>query len=121
MPGTIALPRRGTKSEQLNFVQHLDTLLKIDGRAAMVVPDNVLFEGGADEKVRRNLLEKSLAHTLLRLPTGYTRFWRPAHLSNWRQAARQAPIPCSPPIHENLSIWNGLREKACPKFPFSFC
>ena len=47
-----------TSNKQLNFVQHIYTLLKIDGRAAVVVPDNVLFEGGAGEKVRRNLLEK---------------------------------------------------------------
>jgi type I restriction enzyme M protein len=59
-----------TSNKQLNFVQHIYTLLKIDGRAAMVVPDNVLFEGGAGEKVRRNLLQKCRAHTLLRLPTG---------------------------------------------------
>jgi type I restriction enzyme M protein len=59
-----------TSNKQLNFVQHFFTLLKIDGRAAVVVPDNVLFEGGAGEKVRRNLLEKCRVHTLLRLPTG---------------------------------------------------
>ena len=59
-----------TGNKQLNFVQHIYTLLKIDGRAAVVVPDNVLFEGGAGEKVRRNLLEKCRVHTLLRLPTG---------------------------------------------------
>ena len=59
-----------TSNKQLNFVQHIFTLLKIDGRAAVVVPDNVLFEGGAGEKVRRNLLEKCRVHTLLRLPTG---------------------------------------------------
>jgi type I restriction enzyme M protein len=59
-----------TSNKQLNFVQHMFTLLKIDGRAAVVVPDNVLFEGGAGEKVRRNLLEKCNVHTLLRLPTG---------------------------------------------------
>jgi type I restriction enzyme M protein len=59
-----------TSNKQLNFVQHIFTLLKIDGRAAMVVPDNVLFEGGAGEKVRRNLLQKCRVHTLLRLPTG---------------------------------------------------
>ena len=59
-----------TSNKQLNFVQHIHTLLKIDGRAAVVVPDNVLFEGGAGEKVRRNLLEKCRVHTLLRLPTG---------------------------------------------------
>ena len=51
-------------------MQHIYTLLKIDGRAAVVVPDNVLFEGGAGEMVRRNLLEKCRIHTLLRLPTG---------------------------------------------------
>ena len=59
-----------TSNKQLNFVQHIYTLLKIDGRAAVVVPDNVLFEGGAGEKVRRNLLETCRVHTLLRLPTG---------------------------------------------------
>jgi type I restriction enzyme M protein len=59
-----------TSNKQLNFVQHMFTLLKIDGRAAVVIPDNVLFEGGAGEKVRRNLLEKCNVHTLLRLPTG---------------------------------------------------
>lgn len=59
-----------TSNKQLNFVQHIYSLLKIDGRAAMVVPDNVLFEGGAGEKVRRNLLQKCPLHTLLRLPTG---------------------------------------------------
>ena len=59
-----------TSNKQLNFVQHIYTLLKIDGRAAVVVPDNVLFEGGAGEKVRRNLLQKCRLPTLLRLPTG---------------------------------------------------
>ena len=59
-----------TSNKQLNFVQHIFSLLKIDGRAAVVVPDNVLFEGGAGEKMRRNLLEKCHVHTLLRLPTG---------------------------------------------------
>lgn len=59
-----------TSNKQLNFVQHIYTLLKVDGRCAMVVPDNVLFEGGAGEKVRRNLLQKCRVHTLLRLPTG---------------------------------------------------
>jgi type I restriction enzyme M protein len=59
-----------TSNKQLNFVQHMFSLLKIDGRAAVVLPDNVLFEGGAGEKVRRNLLEKCNVHTLLRLPTG---------------------------------------------------
>ena len=59
-----------TKNKQLNFVQHVKTLLKINGRCAIVVPDNVLFEGGAGETVRRNLLTQCDVHTLLRLPTG---------------------------------------------------
>jgi type I restriction enzyme M protein len=60
----------GTSNKQLNFVQHVKTLLKIEGRAAIVVPDNVLFEGGAGETVRRKLLHECDVHTLLRLPTG---------------------------------------------------
>ncbi len=59
-----------TSNKQLNFVQHIATLLKINGRAAVVVPDNVLFEGGAGETVRRRLLAGFDVHTLLRLPTG---------------------------------------------------
>ena len=59
-----------TSNKQLNFVQHVASLLKIDGRAAVVVPDNVLFEGGAGETVRKRLLKSYDVHTLLRLPTG---------------------------------------------------
>jgi type I restriction enzyme M protein len=59
-----------TSNKQLNFVQHVKSLLKIHGRAAVVVPDNVLFEGGAGETVRLNLLKECEVHTLLRLPTG---------------------------------------------------
>lgn len=59
-----------TSNKQLNFVQHIATLLKINGGAAVVVPDNVLFEGGAGETVRRRLLQGFDVHTLLRLPTG---------------------------------------------------
>jgi type I restriction enzyme M protein len=59
-----------TSNKQLNFLQHVKTLLKINGRCAIVVPDNVLFEGGAGETVRRNLLQQYDVHTLLRLPTG---------------------------------------------------
>jgi type I restriction enzyme M protein len=59
-----------TSNKQLNFVQHVKTLLKINGRAAVVVPDNVLFEGDAGETVRRKLLHECDVHTLLRLPTG---------------------------------------------------
>ncbi len=59
-----------TSNKQLNFVQHVKSILDIHGRAAVVVPDNVLFEGGAGETVRRKLLEECDVHTLLRLPTG---------------------------------------------------
>ena len=59
-----------TSNKQLNFVQHVKSLLKIHGRAAVVVPDNVLFEGGAGEIVRKKLLKECEVHTLLRLPTG---------------------------------------------------
>src|SRR3954447_5071695 len=59
-----------TSNKQLNFVQHVKSLLKINGRAAVVVPDDVLFEGGARETVRRKLLHECDVHTLLRLPTG---------------------------------------------------
>jgi len=59
-----------TSNKQLNFVQHVKSLLKQHGRAAVVVPDNVLFEGGAGETVRRKLLHECDLHTMLRLPTG---------------------------------------------------
>jgi type I restriction enzyme M protein len=59
-----------TSNKQLNFLQHVKSLLKIGGAAAVVVPDNVLFEGGAGETVRRRLLREYDVHTLLRLPTG---------------------------------------------------
>jgi hypothetical protein len=59
-----------TSNKQLNFVQHIAQMLAIHGRAAMVLPDNVLFEGGASETLRRRLLAEYDVHTLLRLPTG---------------------------------------------------
>lgn len=59
-----------TSNKQLNFVQHIHTILKANGRAAVVLPDNVLFEGGAGETIRRKLMETTDLHTILRLPTG---------------------------------------------------
>jgi len=59
-----------TSNKQLNFVQHIATILDINGRAAVVLPDNVLFEGGAGEVLRRRLLKDFDLHTMLRLPTG---------------------------------------------------
>lgn len=59
-----------TSNKQLNFIQHIRSMLKTTGKAAIVVPDNVLFEGGAGEIVRQNLLRTTDLHTILRLPTG---------------------------------------------------
>jgi len=59
-----------TGNKQLNFLQHIMSILKVDGSAAVVMPDNVLFEGGAGEALRKRLLEEFNFHTLLRLPTG---------------------------------------------------
>jgi type I restriction enzyme M protein len=59
-----------TSNKHLNFLQHVKTLLKINGKAAIILPDNVLFEGGPGETVRKKLLAEFDVHTLLRLPTG---------------------------------------------------
>jgi type I restriction enzyme M protein len=59
-----------TSNKQLNFVQHIKTIMDINGRAAVVLPDNVLFEGGAGETLRKRLLKEFDVHTLIRLPTG---------------------------------------------------
>ena len=59
-----------TSNKQVNFLQHIYTMLKNNGRTAVVVPDNVLFEGGAGETVRKKLLQITDLHTILRLPTG---------------------------------------------------
>ena len=64
-----------SSNKQLNFVQHINTILKATGKAAVVVPDNVLFEGGAGEIVRKKLLATCDLHTILRLPTGI--FYKP--------------------------------------------
>jgi type I restriction enzyme M protein len=82
-----------TSNKQLNFLQHIRTLLKSDGRAAVVLPDNVLFEGGAGETVRKKLMETASLHTILRLPTGI--FYKPGVKANVvffdnRPAARES-------------------------------
>lgn len=69
-----------TSNKQLNFVQHINTILKATGKAAVVVPDNVLFEGGAGEIVRKKLLQTTDLHTILRLPTGI--FYKPGVKAN---------------------------------------
>ncbi len=59
-----------TSNKQLNFLQHVRSILKINGKAAIVLPDNVLFEGGAGETIRKKLMQTCDLHTILRLPTG---------------------------------------------------
>lgn len=69
-----------SSNKQLNFIQHINTILKADGKAAVVVPDNVLFEGGAGETIRKKLLRTTDLHTILRLPTGI--FYKPGVKAN---------------------------------------
>ena len=69
-----------SSNKQLNFIQHINTILKADGKAAVVVPDNVLFEGGAGETIREKLLQTTDLHTILRLPTGI--FYKPGVKAN---------------------------------------
>lgn len=59
-----------TSNKQLNFLQHIISSLKDTGKAAVVLPDNVLFEGGVGELIRRKWLKTCNLHTILRLPTG---------------------------------------------------
>ena len=72
--GSIELNREDfyveSTNNQLNFLQHIMVMLKSGGRAAVVLPDNVLFEGGAGETIRKRLLTEFNLHTILRLPTG---------------------------------------------------
>ena len=90
---------RAAPALQLNFLQHVFTILKQHGRAAIVVPDNVLFEGGAGETVRRELLKQADVHTLLRLPTGIL--------------IRSHPLtqPSAFPSHSLLPANSGLRAR----------
>jgi len=69
-----------TSNKQLNFLQHIKTQLKITGEAAVVLPDNILFEGGAGEEVRKQLMKTTELHTILRLPTGI--FYAPGVKAN---------------------------------------
>jgi len=87
-----------TSNKQLNFVQHVYTMLKEGGRAAVVVPDNVLFEGGAGERIRRMLLQRCNVHTLLRLPTGI--WYSPGVKANvlFFDKTSVAPIPATKDI-----------------------
>lgn len=69
-----------SSNKQLNFIQHINTIMKPTGKAAVVVPDNVLFEGGVGEVIRKKLLQTTDLHTILRLPTGI--FYKPGVKAN---------------------------------------
>jgi len=86
-------------NKQLNFVQHIHTLLKSTGKAAVVVPDNVLFEGGAGETVRKKLLETTDLHTILRLPTGI--FYKPGVKANVIFFDNKTASP----YHQTKEVW----------------
>lgn len=88
-----------SSNKQLNFVQHINTLLKNTGKAAVVVPDNVLFEGGAGEIIRKKLLETTDFHTILKLPTGI--FYKPGVKANVIFFDKK---PASPDI-QTKEIW----------------
>src|SRR5262249_9682785 len=59
-----------TSNKQFSFLQHVYRSLKPGGRAAIVLPDNVLFESGVGKQIRKDLMDKCNLHTILRLPTG---------------------------------------------------
>ena len=88
-----------SSNKQLNFVQHINTIMKATGKAAVVVPDNVLFEGGAGETVRQKLLQTTDLHTILRLPTGI--FYKPGVKANVIFFDKK---PASPDI-QTKDIW----------------
>ncbi len=88
-----------SSNKQLNFIQHINTILKATGKAAVVLPDNVLFEGGAGETIRKKLLETTDLHTILRLPTGI--FYKPGVKANVLFFDKR---PASPNMQTN-EIW----------------
>ncbi|MCX4433454.1 HsdM family class I SAM-dependent methyltransferase [Streptomyces mirabilis] len=91
-------------NKQLNFLQHIVTMLKTDGRAAVVLPDNVLFEGGAGAGIRRKLLDTCNVHTLLRLPTGI--FYANGVKANVLFFDKSAPRHDGRPATEQLWVYD---------------
>lgn len=94
----------GTTNKQLNFVQHIYTLLKPNGRAAVVLPDNVLFETGPGETIRRELLHRCDVHTLLRLPTGI--FYAGGVKANVLFFDKKLPRPDGRPATRRLWVYD---------------
>lgn len=88
-----------SSNKQLNFIQHINTILKSTGKVAVVLPDNVLFEGGAGEIIRKKLLETTELHTILRLPTGI--FYKPGVKANVLFFDKK---PASPEI-QTKDVW----------------
>ena len=93
-----------TSNKQLNFLQHVMTILEIDGKAAIVLPDNVLFEGGAGERIRKRLLDQFELHTVLRLPTGI--FYKPGVKANVLFFDKRAPRADGKPNSKALWIYD---------------
>ena len=93
-----------TTNKQLNFVQHIYTLLKLNGRAAVIVPDNVLFESGAEETIRRKLLQQCDVHTLLRLPNGI--FYAGGVKANVLFFDKKPPRPDGSPATRQLWVYD---------------
>ncbi|MBL1120203.1 N-6 DNA methylase [Streptomyces sp. 110] len=102
----------GTTSRQLNFLQHVYTLLETDGRAAVVVPDSVLFEGGAGELIRRRLLTACDVHTLLRLPTGI--FYAGGLKASILFFDKPDPRPDGSPSTKRLWVYDLRSQHAAP-------
>jgi type I restriction enzyme M protein len=93
-----------TTNKQLNFVQHIFSLLEQNGRAAVVVPDNVLFEAGAGESIRQKLLQTCDVHTLLRLPTGI--FYANGVKANVLFFDKRKPKPDATPATTKLWVYD---------------
>ncbi|MFE6698679.1 N-6 DNA methylase [Streptomyces sp. NPDC057718] len=101
-----------TGNRQLNFLQHVHSLLQLNGRAAVVVPDNVLFEGGAGEHVRRRLLDACDVHTLLRLPPGV--FYATGLKTNVLFFDKAAPRPDGRPSTKQLWVYDLRSHRPAP-------
>ncbi|REK89630.1 SAM-dependent DNA methyltransferase [Streptomyces inhibens] len=101
-----------TGNRQLNFLQHVYSLLETNGRAAVVVPDNVLFEGGAGERVRRLLLDACDVHTLLRLPAGV--FYATGVKTNVLFFDKPAPRPDGSPSTKQLWVYDLRSHSPAP-------
>lgn len=94
-----------TSNKQLNFLQHIMTVMESDGRAAVVLPDNVLFEAGsAGEGIRKRLLQQFDFHTLMRLPTGI--FYKPGVKANVLFFDKHAPRADGKPNTKELWIYD---------------